>query len=456
MNRRSFLAASAGFPAILSAQTRSEERPNILWILSEDHGPQLTCYGHPALRTPNIDRLAATGVRFSRAFTTAPVCSASRSAFNTGVYQTSTGAHHHRSHRTDGFKLPSDVRLISHRMKDAGYFTANILEFAPGVKGSGKTDLNFNGDKPFEGTHWNQRKPGQPFYAQVNFTAPHKGPAFVQARKQKHLTDPASVPLPPYYPDHPVVRDEVANFHDAINLLDTQVGVLLEKLDEDKLLDNTIIFFFGDNGTCLIRGKQWLYDRGIHVPLIARFPDRYLPKDTKPGTVRDDLAIALDITATSLDLAGIPIPSRFDGRPLFGSAAKPREHIIAARDRCDMTMDRIRCVRDSRYKFIRNFMPERPYTQYNNYIQTQYPTLGVMQQLFADGKLNDVQSLFMQPRKPEIEFYDTQSDPWEVKNLANAPEHASRIKQMSATLDQWIRETGDKGAMVEPDSAKVM
>lgn len=439
LNRRQLLRAGAGaFPAILHGRT---DRPNVLWILAEDLGPQLHCYGYPLVETPNLDQLASEGARFTRAFTTAPVCSASRSAFNTGVYQTTTGAHNHRSHREDGYKLPAGVELVSERLRRHGYFTANIREVAPGVKGSGKTDFNFTEPKPFDGTHWRQRKAGQPFYAQINFTETHKGPAFVEARKQAKLIDPKSVPLPPYYADHPVIRNEFANYLDTVNLLDKKVGVLLAELKKDGLLDDTVIFFMGDNGRCLLRGKQWLYDAGIHVPMMVRWPGV-----VKPGTVREDPVISLDMTATTLKAVGLPLPELFHGQPLYGEQVKPRGHIVAARDRCDMTVDRIRCVRDSRYKYIRNLMPDRPYTQFNEYIQTQYPTLNTMKQLHAEGKLNATQQLFMQPRKPEVEFYDTQTDPHEVNNLAGDVKVAGLMKKMSAQLDTWMKETGDRGA----------
>jgi N-sulfoglucosamine sulfohydrolase len=444
LNRRELLCAATGsFPAILHGRP---DRPNILWILAEDMGPQLHCYGYPIVETPNLDQFASEGARFAAAFTTAPVCSASRSAFNTGVYQTTTGTHNHRSHRKDGYELPDGVALVSERLRKQGYFTANILEVAPGVRGSGKTDFNFTAQKPFEGTHWRDRKPGQPFYAQINFTETHKGPAFVEARKQSKLVDPKSVPLPPYYADDPVIRDEFANYLDTVNLLDRKVGVLLAELKKDGLLDETIIFFMGDNGRCLLRGKQWLYDAGIQVPMMVRWPGVM-----KPGTVRKDPVLSLDMTATTLRAAGLPLPSLFHGRPLYGEGAKPRDHIVAARDRCDMTVDRIRCVRDQRYKYIRNLMPDRPYTQHNEYIETQYPTLNAMKRLHTQHKLNATQELFMQPRKPEIEFYDTKADPHEVNNLAGDSQYAGAIKRMAQQLDAWTKETHDRGG--EPGHA---
>lgn len=444
MNRRQFIT-TASFPAIIrSRMGAASDRPNILWILGDDLGCELSCYGYRPVRTPNMDRLANEGVRFTQCHTTAPVCSSSRSAFNVGLYQTTTGTHNHRSHRKDGYRLPPPARLITERFREAGYFTANVLEIAPGVRGTGKTDFNFRFEKPFDGTHWNQRKPGQPFYAQINFQAPHKGPAFVEARKQKELVDPKRVELPPYYPDHPVVRDEVANYLDAVQLLDQKVGVVLEQLEKDKLLDNTVIILFGDNGRCLLRGKQWLYDAGTHVPLLVRWPGV-----ARRGQVRDEPCTALDINATSLFAAGIPIPPEYHGRPLFGPQAKPRDYIFTARDRCDMTQDRIRAVRDKRYKYIRNFLPERPYTQYNEYIQKQYPTLGVLKELHEKGKLNATQALWMAPRKPPVEFYDTQTDPHEVRNLADSPAHKKLVAEFAKRLDQWIRDTRDQGEILE-------
>jgi arylsulfatase A-like enzyme len=446
LTRRAALAAAASPLLSLRAQNPAD-RPNILWILGDDLGPDLGCYGHPLAKTPNVDRLASEGARFTHCFTTAPVCSPARSAWNTGVYQTTLGAHNHRSHRKDGYRLPDGVKLISHRMREAGYFTANVTDIAPGLRGSGKTDFNFQVEKPFDGTHWNQRAKGQPFYAQINFTAPHKGPMWPAARKQKELTDPAKITLPPSYPDHPVVRNELANYLDAVHLWDAQVGAVLDQLKTDGLLDNTVIFIFGDNGRCLIRGKQWLYDAGTHVPLLVRWPGR-----VKPGTVRKDPVLALDITATSLEIAGIAKPALFHGQGLF-SGAKPRKQIFTARDRCDMTIDRIRAVRDSRFKLIRNFMPERPYTQFNEYIRANYPTQAVIQELGAAGKLTPLQAQWLAPRKPEIELYDHQADPHEVNNLAADKRYQATVKKLSRDLDRWIAATNDQGRTPESREA---
>ncbi|MDP2997873.1 MAG: sulfatase [Bryobacterales bacterium] len=441
LSRRHLLAA----PAFLRARSgTAADRPNVLWIIGDDLGVELSCYGRRDISTPNMDRLAAGGVRFQNCHTTSPVCSSSRSAFNVGLYQTTTGTHHHRSHRGDGHRLPAGARLITDRLREAGYFTCNVGEFAPGAKGTGKTDFNFVAERPFDGTHWNRRQKGQPFFAQVNFQDPHKGPAFVEARKQKVLVDPKRVELPPYYPDHPVVRDEVANYLDAVQLVDRKAGLLLDALRRDGALDNTVVFLFGDNGRCLLRGKQWLYEAGSHIPLLVSWPGV-----TRAGATRPDVCTALDVTATTLAAAGIRQPEGFHGQPLFGAGAAPREWIVTARDRCGEAIDRIRSVRDRRYRYIRNFMPERPYTQPSDYIARQYPTLGVLTNLHAAGKLDAVQSLFMVPRKPDVEFYDLQQDPHEVRNLAASRAHAGLMRQFAARLDQWMKETHDRGAIPE-------
>lgn len=440
MRRREFLQTA---PAFLTRRSGSPaDRPHILWLIAEDNGPQWGCYGDRTVRTPHVDRLAEQGVLFRRAYTTAPVCSPSRSAFNTGCYQTAIGAHNHRSHRKDQYRLPEGVKLVPQCFREAGYFTVNARRLGGDpLVGSGKTDWNFQHDPVWDADHWKDRPKDRPLYLQVNFTATHKGPAFVAARKRKALVDPNQVELPPYYADHPVIRDEVANYLDCVNLLDEQVGRVLEMLRRDGLLENCLLFFFGDNGRCLLRGKQWLYDAGVHVPLIV------WGRGVKKGAVREDPVSALDIAATSLEAAGIPFPPRFHGQSLFH--APPRTHVFTARDRCDMTVDRIRSVRDARFAYIRNYMPERPYTQYNEYIERQYPTLRVMQELHAAGKLRGPQLVFMAARKPDEELYDLATDPHEVNNLAQKPEHQARLRHYRTLLENWIAKTGDLGAIPE-------
>jgi len=457
MNRRDLLrniglgAAAMALPGCVSTARLFEgkDRPNILWILSEDISPDLSCYGTEAVRTPNLDRLARQGIRYTNAFTTSPVCSASRSAMITGMYQTSIGVHHHRSHRNDGYTLPEPVRLITEYFGEAGYFTANVKTAAAGVRGSGKTDFNFKFKKAFDGSDWNQRKPGQPFFAQLSISVTHRGGHWKNLReKLENPVDPARVKLPPYYPDHPIAREDWATYLDSIQVMDQYIGKILERLDDEGLADNTVVIFIGDHGRCHVRGKQWCYDGGIHIPLIIRWPDKL-----KAGQVCDDLVSAIDISATVLKIAGIGPPKHIEGRVFLGPGAKKREYIIAARDRCDETVDRIRCVRTKRYKYIRNFMPERPYTQQNRYKERSYPMLSLMKGLHAEGKLTPAQALFMAPRKPVEELYDVRNDPYEIRNLADSPEHQKTLKKMRKILDKWIKDTGDKGQFPEKESA---
>jgi arylsulfatase A-like enzyme len=426
--------------------------PNIVWILGDDLGPQLGCYGDPLVKTPNIDRLASEGARFTNAHTTAPVCSASRSAMITGYYQTTTGTHNHRSHRSDGYKLPDGIVPFTDLLRQASYYTVN-LKTADGL-GVGKTDFNFNIDHPvYDGKDWSERKKDQPFFAIVNFMEPHRGGAWPQSRKQipaaEHV-DPAKVKLPPYYPDTPLARDDWANYLDAVQLMDRKVGRVLKRIADEGIADNTIVFFLGDNGRCHVRDKQWLYDGGTHIPLIVRWPGHF-----KAGEVRDDLLVAIDFTATTLKLAGVTPPAGMHGHVFLGEgAAAPRPFIVTARDRCDETEDRIRCVRTKEFSYIRNFFPERPYTQPNAYKERQYPVLQELKDLNKAGKLTPEQTLFMAAKRPTDELYDLKADPHEVHNLAGDPKYEAKRKEMATILDNWIKETNDQGEKPEEASAK--
>jgi N-sulfoglucosamine sulfohydrolase len=460
--RRDFLkavglvTAAMATPDSLFAKQKTDNRPNILWILSEDISPELSCYGTPLVQTPNLDKLAGQGIRFNNAFTTGPVCSASRSAMITGMFQTSIGAHNHRSHRDDGYTLPEPVRLITEYFRRAGYFTANVTTAAPGVKGSGKTDFNFKFEKAFDGKDWNQRKPGQPFFAQLSISVTHRGEHWKNLPGQlKNPVDPDKVKLPPYYPDHPIAREDWAMYLDAIQVMDGYMGKILKRLDDENIADNTVVIFIGDHGRCHVRGKQWLYDGGIHIPLLIRWPDKI-----KAGQVCDDLVSAIDISATILKIAGIEPPEYMEGKvflePGTNGNWRPvnkHEYIIAARDRCDETIDRIRCVRTKQFKYIRNFLPDRPYTQRNDYKERSYPMLNLMKELYAQGKLTPVQALFMAPRKPIEELYDIKKDPYEVNNLAASPQYRQTLEKMRAILERWIEQTGDMGRFPEKPSS---
>ena len=448
VRRRAFLQIGSALPGLasLAACGEAASRPNVMWILAEDFSADLGCYGNDLVATAHLDRLAAEGVRYTNCICTAPVCSAARSALMTGMFQTSIGAHHHRSHRDRPYPLPEGVRTVTGLFREAGYHTSNCRTPAPGLQVGGKTDFNFDVEKPFDGTDWDQRPAGAPFYAQVNFPETHR--AF--RRFDESPVDPADVELPPFYPYHPVVREDVALYLDTAQHLDVKVGAVLQRLRDEGIYEDTIIFFFGDHGQALHRGKQWLYEQGIRIPLIVRIPERFRPSGFEPGSADDRLLQHIDIAATSLALAGIEPPPGMQGRQFLGDGSAPEpEFVFSARDRCDETVDRIRCVRDRRWKLIRNFMPERPYAQKNHYKDTSYPALQVMRQLHEEGQLVGAVAAWMAPARPEHELYDLQADPFEVRNLAGAPETADTQARLQAALDRWIEESNDRGRETE-------
>ncbi|UCF39435.1 MAG: sulfatase-like hydrolase/transferase [Acidobacteriota bacterium] len=435
------------------------QKPNILWIIAEDLGPELGCYGYPEVATPRLDQLAEDGVRFSSAYTTAPVCSPSRSALMTGMYQTSIGVHNHRSHRDDGFRLPEGVRLLTDRLREVGYFTANIVHLTEDpqerfFRGTGKTDWNFQYDgEPFDTDRWSDLKSHQPFYAQVNFPETHRGNSWNTAHEHvSQKADPAAVTIPPYYPDHPVTRYDWAQYLNSVMALDRKVGFVLDQLRRDGLADNTVVIFFGDNGRAMIRGKQWPYESGLHVPMIVYWPPSLEPpQQYAAGTVDSRLISAIDITATTLAIAGSTPPPLMQGRVFLGSnPSAPRRYVFGGRDRGDETVDRIRTVRDSRFRYIRNFYPERPFLQLNRYKEWTYPVMPLLRQLNERGKLTERQRTLLAPTRPAEELYDLVSDPYETENLAGSTEYRSIREKLSAVLDAWMTETNDRGVVPEP------
>jgi arylsulfatase A-like enzyme len=445
-----FLSVAPACSAVVAVEATAEStRPNILWLIAEDFGPHLGCYGTKEVWTPNLDRLAAQGMRYTRAFTTAPVCSPSRSAFMTGMYQTTIGAHQHRSHRDDGYQLPDGVRVLSDWFRDAGYFTANVRELPASFefKGTGKTDWNFCcPGKPFDSDRWSDLQSHQPFFAQINFQETHR--KFHAPKK----ADPAKVEIPPYYPDHSVTRADWAEYLDSATELDLKIGLVLEQLKTDGLADSTVIVFFGDNGQAHVRGKQFCYDSGLSVPLIIRWPSAVpAPKNFKRGGVDDRLIAAIDLGPTMLSLAGANKPAKMEGEIFLGDhAASPRQYVFGARDRCDETVFRFRAVRDARFRYIRNFTPERPFLQPNEYKERSYPVWNLIKELHAAGKLTPVQKVLAQQSMPEEELYDLSTDPHEINNLAKSPDHEATRNRLRAALEKWIDDTNDQGRELEP------
>ena len=439
-----------GMPA--SPARADGTKPNILWLLAEDIGPEAFSQAStPEARTPIIDQLAREGVRYTRAYTTAPVCSPSRSALITGMYATTIGAHQHRTKNKS--PLPEGVRILPDRLREAGYFTGNIVKFpeSAGVKGTGKTDWNFIQQSPaFDTRDWADLKSHQPFYAQVNFNETHRD------FRAPPEADPAKVTLPPYYPDHPVIRQDWAAYLDSARDLDRKVGRVLAQLKADGLDHNTIIVLMGDNGQVHIRGKQFLYEEGVHVPLIIRWPPALSPPaGFTPGQEDPRLISSIDLTASTLSWAGVAKPTGLQGRIFLGPQAEaPRDLVFSARDRMDETVMRHRAVRDDRYRYIKNFTPEKPFFSPNAYKAKQYPAWNLIQQLHQKGKLNAVQEILCQPRMPEEELYDLQSDPHQINNLARSasPEHQAALTKLRSAVTDWMESTHDRGRLPDPDA----
>ena len=432
-----------------------DTRPNIVWIIPDDMSANFSCYGETAIETPNVDRLAQRGIKFTNAYVTAPVCSTCRSAFITGMYQTSIGAHHHRSGRgTEKIELPQNVTLVPKLFQDAGYHTS-ITGWPLNGK-LGKTDYNFQWDESvYDSNDWQDREPGQPFFAQIQ-TAGGKlrgkdaaGWDKIARQAKKEFGNSMgidAVTLPPYYPDHPDILRDWAAYLDSVRLTDAMVGEVLDRLRREGVLENTLVLFMTDHGISHARGKQFLYDEGLHVPLVIAGPG------VKPATVRDDVVEHIDIAALSLAAAGIEIPNTMQAKDILASDYELRESVFAARDRCDETVDHMRSVRTKEFKYIRNFLPNRPYLQPCAYKDAK-AILIALREYHAAGKLNDVQELIFRDVRPAEELYDVKNDPREIHNLAGNPAYAEQLSELRNRLDRWMEETGDQGR--QPESAEM-
>ncbi len=444
---------------------RATKPPNILWIIVEDMSANFGCFGETTIHTPNVDALAADGTRFSRAFVTAPICSICRSALITGHYQTSIGAQNHRS-GVPGHEihLPASVDLVPSIFRRAGYHTNNLTvedflrseenaRTTPAVK-IAKTDYNFEWNQPatYDIDHWAVRDPSKPFFVQVQLQGgKYRGQGNGKHWPVRALKDLGSVTsiddvkLPPYLPEDFIIREDWAQYLDTVRYTDMEVGRVIQRLKDAGEFDNTIVFFMTDHGISHVRNKQFLYDGGTHVPLIVR------GHGVDIGKVRDDVVEHIDLAATSLGFARIPKSSTMPSQDIFSDGYKPREYVFAARDRADETVDLIRSIRDTRWKYIRNGFPSRPYLQPNRYKDNK-PIVKAMRRLYAEGLLNADQSLIMAATRPQEELYDTQADPFELHNLAANPAVAERLVKMRMALMEWQHRTGDPA---EPESEEV-
>jgi N-sulfoglucosamine sulfohydrolase len=447
-----------GLASVLAANAysqQSQKRPNILWISTEDLSPHMGCYGDDVAKTPNIDRLASQGIRFDNVFTTAAISAPCRAGIITGMYQTTIGCMHMRttSYRRSAENPiqftavpPHYVKTFTEFLRTAGYYCTN----------NSKTDYQFARD-PVPVSIWddcnnkahyrNRTDKSQPFFAVFNWTGTHESQAW---NISKVKTDPSTVKLPPYWPDTEIVRMNYAKHYDNIARLDSVVGSIIAELEKEGELDNTIIFFWGDHGDGLPRGKRWLYDSGLRIPLVIKFPGN------NKGTVDDRLISSIDFGPTVLSLAGITVPAHMQGRPFLGpQTAEPRDAVFAARDRVDESYDMIRSVRTKDYLYVRNYYPNEPFPIWVPYLSNM-PIYKEMLRLDAEGKLTGPQKSWFSYSRPPEELYDVKADPYQIKNLVNDPSLRKVLDDLRRRHEQWTRETNDLGHMNEPEMINMM
>lgn len=421
--------------------TLAAGQPNILWITSEDNSPYLGCYGDPLAETPHLDRLAAEGVRYRNAFANTPVCSSARTTLITGMYACSLGAHNHRSN----VEIPEQFKLYPEHLRQAGYYCSN----------NSKTDYNLASkrnvwNESSNKAHYRNRTPGQPFFAVFNFTSSHESQVAPKGDKSCFRVSPDKVPLPPYHPDTPEIRQDWANYYDQMTLLDQQVGKVLGELEVDGLVDSTIVFYYGDHGGALPRGKRNIHDSGTRVPLIIRFPSNWAHlAPTAPGEWVDDLVSFVDLPATVLSLCDIPIPSNYEGQPFLGPRrASPRKHVFLFRGRMDERYDTVRAVRDRDFRYVRNYSPHRPWGQHYSYPFQVLPSMRSWYAEFVAGRCNTAQASYWKS-KPAEEFYVIATDPFEIRNRIEAPDHREQIARLRLALRNQILATCDAGFIPE-------
>lgn len=443
----------------------SPKRPNIVWIVGENFDLDFGCYGADNVSTPNIDGLAAAGVRYTNVYSTSPVCAPSRSAFMTGMYATTIDMHHMRSHRDDDYRLPEGVRPLTHRLQEAGYQTANVTHIGDKVVGTGKLDLNFVNEGPLYQTRlWSEIDVSRPFFAQFNMpeaeydiydrkSAEKERVKWVGEQWHPKIATPENVTPPPYYPDHPLVRQEWARYLNSASGMDVRVGWILEQLEREGVADDTVVIFFADNGRLEARGIHWCFDSGLHVPMVIRWPKNFVPPSHyQPGKVDDRVISLIDLTATTLAIAGIEVPLSMQGHPFLGDdVGVERRFAFSARDRIDETEVRQRSVRGKRYHYIRNFTAGAGFPTLNRYKEKCFLVKPLMREMFDAGKLSGPAAELMKPFPREM-LFDTETDRYEIKNLANskAPEHQQALCELRAALDTWMAETGDRGHFAEP------
>jgi arylsulfatase A-like enzyme len=443
VDRRSFLAGGAATVAAMStitarAEAAGGERPNFLWFLSEDCNPFIGAYGDPHARTPTLDRLAAEGVRYDTVYSAAPVCAPSRFTLLTGKYAESCGpAHNMRAIA----KMPAWIRGFPEYLRAAGYYCTN----------NSKTDYNATIDMAATwnassgSAHWRGRPAGAPFFAMFSNQSTHESRLFPTTPV---TTDPAAMRIPPYLVDTPRTREDRAREYDNMARMDGEFATRLAELEADGLADDTIVFFFGDNGGVLPRSKRFANDDGLRVPLIVRFPPKFRHlAPGRPGSVVRDPVSCVDFPPTLLSLAGVRVPDHMDGEVFLGRRARPRRVIFGQRSRMDERYDLQRAVRDERYLYIRNYMPHRPYGQNMGYMWQQRGYQD-WEQAHLDGDVTPLQEAFWDEKAAE-ELYDLERDPDQIENLAGSKRHHDELRRLRRALDEHLLETNDNGFIPE-------
>ena len=425
-----------------------QELPNILWITSEDNSAYFAgAYGNSFATTPNIDRLASEGFLYTHAYATNAVCSPSRNTIITGVYSTSNGNENMRSN----YAKSSLIHTYPEYLRQAGYYVTN----------NSKTDYNTPSidpaaiwDESSNTAHYRNRPEGKPFFAVFNLMTSHESSIHRQIPTEELRHDPDRVTLPPYHPDTPEMRHDWAQYYDKVEDMDAEVGALMQELEESGLAENTIVFYYGDNGGVLARSKRFVYETGTQIPLVIRIPEKYeyLYPAEQPGSKVDRLVNFVDLAPTLLSIAGISIPGYMQGDAFLGpQKTDDPQYTFMSRLRMDERYDHVRTVRDERYRYIRNYMPFRITMQHVDYLFNA-PSAQSWEDAYKAGKTNEVQSRFFRP-KPVEELYDTENDYWEVNDLVDDPAYAAVLERMRGALTDWQREIRDVGLVPEADYA---
>lgn len=406
------------------------DRPNILWITSEDHGPQMGCYGDGLARTPNVDALAAKGMLFKHVWSVAPVCAPARTCLITGVYPSSTGGLHMRSM----VSLPKEMRMYPQILREAGYYCSN----------NSKTDYNLREpgkvwDESSGAAHWKKRPEGQPFFAIFNSNKSHESQ--IRRRPHQQVTDPSRIRVPGYHPDVPAVREDWAQYYDQVSEADADAGTVLKEIEVAGQAGDTVIFYYADHGSGMPRSKRWPCNSGLQVPLVVYFPEKWkhlAPKEYAAGGKSERMISFADLAPTVLSIAGIKPPEWMQGHAFAGPhQSEPQPFLHGERGRMDECMDLVRSTTDGRYVYLRNYFPHVSQAQRVAY-QFETPTTRVWHQLFSEGKTNVEQSIFWQvPKEPE-ELYDLETDRDEVKNLAGSPEHRAVLEKLRAAQREHL------------------